>query len=53
MTKESALLRLQNRTEQLTRMVLLGAPDVIVQEQRRLVHQAAQWVTSPPPEFPD
>jgi hypothetical protein len=53
MTRETALLRLQNRTERLVRMILLDAPDIIVVEQRRLVRQAAGWVDNPPPEIPD
>lgn len=53
MTKNGALLRLQNRTEQLARLILLGAPAVILLEQRRLVRQAAEWVINPPSEIPD
>jgi hypothetical protein len=53
MTKDTALLRLQNRTAQLARLMLLGAPAVIIAEQRRMVAQAAGWVSSPPPEIPD
>jgi hypothetical protein len=53
MTRETALLRLQNRTERLARMVLLEAPDIILDKQRQLVRQAARWVEDPPPEIPD
>jgi len=53
MTKDTALLRLQNRTEQLARLMFPGAPAVILAEQRRMITQAAGWVASPPPEIPD
>jgi hypothetical protein len=53
MNKNTALLRLQNRTEQLVRLVLLNAPAIIIEEQRRMMRQAAEWVISPPPEIPD
>jgi len=53
MTRDTALLRLQNRTDQLARLMLLGAPDIIIQEQRRMIRQAAGWVENPPPEIPD
>ena len=53
MTRDTALLRLQNRTNQLARLMLLNAPAVIVARQRQLVRQAADWVACPPPEIPD
>ena len=53
MTRDTALLRLQYRTEQLMRMAVLGAPGVIIAEQQRMVAEAREWVDSPPPEIPD
>lgn len=53
MTKTTALLRLQNRTEQMMRLVLLNAPEVILAEQRRMIAQARGWVDDPPAEIPD
>jgi hypothetical protein len=53
MTRDTALLRLQNRTEQLACMVIQGAPQIILDEQRRMVRQAREWVDNPPPEIPD
>lgn len=53
MTRETALLRLENRTEQLMRLAVLGAPEIILDNQRRIVREARQWVDDPPPEIPD
>ena len=53
MTKDGALRRLQGRTEQLARLVLLGAPKIILAEQRRMVAQAREWVDDPPAHIPD
>lgn len=53
MTKENALRRLEYRTETLARLVLLGAPEIILENQRQLVAIAEGWVSSPPPDIPD
>jgi hypothetical protein len=53
MTLETALRRLENRTAQLVRLAVLGAPEIILANQRRMVTEARGWVDSPPPEIPD
>lgn len=53
MTRETALRRLENRTEQLVRLVMLGAPEIMLEKQRDLVSRARGWVDNPPPEEPD
>lgn len=53
MTKETALRRLENRTNSLARLCLMNAPDIIIQNAERLVDEAAAWVDNPPPEIPD
>ena len=53
MTLESALRRLEYRPEQLARMVSLGVPLIVIENQRRLVSQARGWVDSPPADILD
>lgn len=53
MTKDTALRRLENRTAQLARLKLLGAPSLIIENQRRLVSEAGEWVDAPPADIPD
>lgn len=53
MTLETALRRLENRTEQLARLVALSAPACLLEQQRKMVAEARGWIDSPPPEIPD
>jgi hypothetical protein len=53
MTKEGALRRLEQRTEQLLRLEGLGAPEVILDNQRLMVTEARMWVEDPPVWIPD
>jgi hypothetical protein len=40
LTLDEALLRLQNRTERMTRLVSLGAPEIILEGERKLIREA-------------
>ena len=48
MTRETALRRLEWRTEQLAWFVRTDAPQVIIENQRGMVAEARAWVDSPP-----
>lgn len=44
MTRATALRRLEYRTETLARLVLMDAPEIILENQRNLVTIAEGWV---------
>lgn len=53
MTKETALRRLEWRTEQLAWLVRTGAPEILIEKQREMVKAARAWAGSPPASIPD